>query len=371
MPRILAPYPTKVEQRKGKQLPDGRLKFREMARAARKEYDVHWPQFVAVDTETTGVGFYDRAFCTTLTWRAPHDHGGGLRNWYFEMDVDGAYDDLEYILEDVAHRGHMVFHNARFDIQKLILAGVLERDKLDHSRIHDTEAQAHLLDPLQPKKLKQLAEKYLGETTNEAKRLAQVRRTLGLTVEDGYDPLPRWVVMPYALKDTEFTLRLHEMLYPQLMATGDGLPELYAHEQELMLVLLDMEAAGMRVDLAYLDKAIATYQSLERRHERDLFEMTGENFNPNSNEQLAAHLIARGHELPLTEKGQPRVDKMTLLETGDDLAKTLLELRAVQKTLHTYLEPMHREQRDGLIHAGLRQHGARTGRFSSGAASNN
>lgn len=384
MPRILAPFPTRAQQRKGKPLPDGKLKFGEMADNACAQYDVHWPQYVAIDTETTGVGYYDRAFCATVTWRAPVDHGGELCSWYFELDDPRGHEFLRGLVSDVARRGHMVFHNARFDIQKLILAGVLERGTLDHSRIHDTEAQAHLLDPLQPKGLKALARKYLNEDTNEDAVLRKVRSSLGLKKEDGFDPIPRPVLMRYALKDSEFTLRLYEVLWPLLVDAGDGLPELYAHEQELMLVLLDMEAKGMRVDLAYLDATITEYREKVRTGEERLAVIVGapigeeeDQFNPASNQQLAAYLVARGHELPLTEKGQPKVDKTSLLATGDELATTILDLRSDQKTLNTYLLAIKREQRCapgaqyGLIHAGLRQHGASTGRFSSGAASNN
>jgi hypothetical protein len=43
------------------------------------------PTVVAVDTETHGLGWFDRAFCATVTWAADPESPGCLRSGYFRV----------------------------------------------------------------------------------------------------------------------------------------------------------------------------------------------------------------------------------------------------------------------------------------------
>lgn len=333
------------------------------------------PRAIAVDTETTGFTWYDTAFCATVAW----DTGDGVQSHYFELEYEP--DLLGPLAEMLARTDTLVFHNAKFDLQKLIAAGVLQRSDLSSRRIEDTEGMYHLLDPFSEKKLKVLAERLLGEHTSEAKAIGAAKKAIqkeykkehGKTLyskDIGYHMLPRPILYPYALKDAEFTYRLYEQLAPRITGT---LGPLYAREKELILVLLDVEAKGMRVDLEYVDSTIKDLNGKIMVREHTIEDITGKKvwypersgqktpegcFNPNAWQQVQEAFKARGVEIPDTKEE-------TLAAVGDDLAEAIVKLRGDKKLLNTYMMNIRKEQRDGIIHPGFKVFQPKTGRMSS------
>jgi DNA polymerase I-like protein with 3'-5' exonuclease and polymerase domains len=309
-------------------------------------------KYVAIDTETEGVEWEHRPFCMTATWR---DSEGELVSHYYELSESDDYSEANKVLRMA---DYLVMHNAKFDLQKLILVGLLDLGGLQSDRIHNTECIAHLLDEQRLKGLKFLAREILGEDTDEEKVLAQARRDNKLTKADGYDKLPREVVIPYAIKDTEYTLRLFETLYPQLQKHKDLLA-LYAQEQRLELVLLHMETMGMALDMEYLEGAVKQYAMNILQTELDIQDIAGEDFNPNSPKQVIDWFLANGIALEGTARE-------VLEPVSHPLAEKILHLRDLKKVHGTYLKPMLQEQRNGILHPNFRQHGTKTGRMSSG-----
>jgi DNA polymerase-1 len=252
-----------------------------------------------------------------------------------------------------------VFHNPKFDIQKLVLIELISRSDVSAERIEDTEACSHLLDEHRLKGLKFLARELLGEETDEDEVLKVERRKLKLKKEDGYHLLPREVIMPYALKDAEFTLRLWELLRPEI-AKSEDLDALYRHEMELSLTLMDMEAKGMGVDVPYVEASAKEYNTRILAQRILIQDMTGnEDFNPNSPKQILEAFAELGIELEAT-------NKLSLRGEEHPLAKAILELRSLAKMHGTYLLAILNEQRDGKMHPWFRQHKPVTGRLASG-----
>ncbi|MDE2098619.1 MAG: hypothetical protein KGL39_15300, partial [Patescibacteria group bacterium] len=160
------------------------------------------PSVIGVDTETEGVAFYDRAFCVTVAWKTT---GGEYAAHYIELvDEDHSAVAREILLGSPT----WVFHHAKFDLHKLLLAGVLGRHEIRTDRIEDTEALAHLDDEHRRKGLKYLARELLGDGTDEEAALKTAMRKAKLKLEEGYHLLPREVLIPYAKKDPVLTLRL-------------------------------------------------------------------------------------------------------------------------------------------------------------------
>lgn len=333
------------------------------------------PSLVAFDTETTGLGFYDEPFGATVTWRRP---SGELQSGYFELEDEKAREALSAVLWAAPT---WVGHNLKFDLQKGLLAGVITRPEIDTRVLHDTQTIYHLLDENGRKALKELAVRVLNyddtieveirsgpnkgtkkKVPKEQHKLNAVRRKLKLTKDDGYHLLPREVLIPYALRDTEFTLRLYEQLWPQLRRKGEDVLAWYALEMQLTLDLLDMEAEGLTLDMEYLDATASEWGVRVMELQQRLCGITGNpEFNPNSNPQLAAAFKARGLDLENTQA-------KTLEGLDDELAVTLLEYRGAFKVYGTYLRAMQRDQRGGVVHPSFNQTGARTGRLSSGSA---
>lgn len=308
---------------------------------------------VAVDTETTGVAYFDRPFCASIAFRWS---GGELVSKFVDLDHEEEAAALKNLLVEA---DELVFHNAKFDMQKLALVGLFDPNQRDPLTVHDTEALAHLLDEHRPKKLKVLARDVLGYETDEAEAIKAARKEHKLTAKDGYDKLPREVIIPYALKDAEYTLELFELFWPQLCEHED-LMRLYRTEQKLTFALLDMEKNGMALDLGYVESTAKTYNSRALAQELMIRDMTGdEEFNPNSPKQVTEAFAKLGIEVEGT-------GKEVLTGVDHPLAQSILNLRTLRKMHSTYLKPMLVEQRDGVIHPSFRQHGTKTGRMSSG-----
>jgi hypothetical protein len=340
------------------------------------------PSVIAIDTETTGVAWTDVPFCATLTYRAPD---GQLVSGYVDLESDGWEERRDLLREILMWVPAWVFHNAKFDLAKLDQIAALPA--LDKVTIEDTQPLAALLDENRRLALKVLAVEELGiEDTVEVEvksgpnkgktklvpreqhHLNAVRRKLKLKKEDGYHLLPREVLIPYAIRDTELTLLLYEKLRPRLPA---DLEEVYAEEIELTSVLRRMEANGVGVDVGYLSTTLEEYGAKVMELWMTLVDITRKpDFNPNSVPQLKAAFKLFGVTLDSTDKAAMRdlLANTKIDPSARELAETLHEYREAEKVYTTYLRSLADEQRDGVWHPWFNSIGPRTGRMSSSTA---
>lgn len=353
--------------------------LRTRAGRAWQEFSQDQPPIVAVDTETTGLEFYDEPFAATLSWRDPT---GALKNAYLPLEGPGKPLALEVLSEILEMAPAWVFHNAKFDLQKLKLIGVIDAAQIERADLHDTQTIYTLLDENDRKGLKYLAVKILKyddtikvpyktkgregeyrEISREKYELDEARRRLKLTKDDGYHLLPRRVIVPYALRDTDFTLRLYEKLMPALERKGDpDLLRLYANSMRLKRAFLRMEEDGLALDLDFLQTKASEYGIRVMEGWNRLVELTGApDFNPNAPAQVMDVLNARGLYPEDTQAG-------TLKKLDDEFVRALLQYRGDKKIHKTYLVGLLNAQRDGIVHPHFNDDGARTGRTSSGAA---
>lgn len=338
-----------------------RFKWGEWAAAMFEQFKLDAPDIVAVDTETSGIAFHDAAFCVTASWRAPD---GTLTSAYFDVDEDESGTRAEMVRQMLGGTPTWVFHNAKFDLQKLALGGMLPDGPLC---LHDTQTIFNLINENERKALKILAKSILGEETDEDEKLKVVRRKLKLTKDDGYHLLPREVVVPYAMKDTEFTLRLFETLWPRflkLVELDPPLMDVYQEEIAVSEVLRKWEANGIALDLEYLQSTTDEYSIKVMEGWGRIQKLTGvtDPKFPNSPQQLLRAFSERGFELENTQEA-------TIAKLDDDLARELLQYRSDKKMHKTYLKGLLDEQVDGVVHPWFNPTGARTGRMSSGSAS--
>jgi DNA polymerase-1 len=306
---------------------------------------------LAIDTETTGVGWHDQAFMVSVAT--------DTETLVFDKrNTSGTQwqDDLLRVNRMLREATHIIMHNAKFDLQKLISIGF--DSYLFATKFEDTQAIAHLIDEKQSTSLKYLARVVLGEETDEDEVLKVWRRKNKLKKEDGYEPIPNEILAPYAAKDAEFTLRLYKTLWPRL---PKDLHDLYNMEKSLTWALLNVEAQGMSIDKAYVTDKRREYGDRIYKLKQRIGELVGKEFNPQSHQQVLHALSERGFVVSSTSKD-------ALREVDDELARLILELRECNKIKATYFDALHEEARDGILHPNFRQHGTRTGRMSSGAA---
>ncbi len=154
------------------------------------------------------------------------------------------------------------------------------------------------------------------------------------------------------------------------LLVANGLADLHdTVEVPLVRVLARMEVAGIRVDVAELERIADRMAEEAARLEREIADIAGHPFNVNSTPQLRVVLY---DELRLVPGRKTKTGYSTDAATLESLRGThpiidpLLEYREVEKLRSTYGRTLLAEvATDGRIHASFRQTVARTGRLSS------
>ncbi len=255
----------------------------------------------------------------------------------------------------------MVLQNAKFDLHTFRHNGGIT---LPRSQLHETKAMAHLVAPRGPQGLKPMADKYIdaraGMLGNQLDKAMMVNRWTWATVP--YDFEPYWA---YGALDPVITARLAELFWPKVQPYR----ELYELELAVQWIVTDMEARGIRIDVDYCRAHLADLRGKIAAEEAELREEYGLE-NPGSTLQVASALAAAGVTLTArTEKGALQVDEKVLkhlvAETGNDLARRLLDLRVMMKHANTYFGNfVDYADSDGFLHSSINTLGARTGRMS-------
>lgn len=321
--------------------------------------------FVSIDTETdspsptrarlVGLSFSVKAgeaFYLPLG----HDYPGAPA----QILVDKALPLVAEVLAD--ERIKKIGQNIKYDYIILHRAGVPLRG-LDK----DTMVLSYLLEPNWGKhNLDKLALTYLQTKTIPYEAVTgkgKNQMTMNAVAVEK--------VVPYACQDADLALRLSTFLWPRVVAKG--LDTLYREiELPLIEVLADMEMAGVKVDEAALHALSRELETQLGELERKIFELSGEEFNLNSSQQLAHVLF---HKLQLTPSRRTKITKKysTSLDILKDLAplhplaQYALEYRQLAKLKSTYADalPLLINPATGRIHTSYNQTVAATGRLSS------
>ncbi len=140
-------------------------------------------------------------------------------------------------------------------------------------------------------------------------------------------------------------------------------------ELPLLPILAEMELRGVRVDRAALSEIDSEVTRLLSDLERQVFELSGAEFNINSNPQLGKVLF-EDLRLPVVRKTKtgPSVDQEVLekLSGQHPLPHLILEYRSLSKLKGTYLDALPAlVEADGRIHTSFNQAVTATGRLSS------
>ena len=173
----------------------------------------------------------------------------------------------------------------------------------------------------------------------------------------------------YAATDAEVIFRLQERLLPQLKQTG--LLQLFVDvEIPLIDVLVAIERNGITLDPRQLYSQGEEIKEELESLEKNLYEMAGEEFNPNSPKQVRMILFERlGLPIITSTKTGPSTSAHVLskLARHHALPSKLIEYRELQKLLNTYIKrlPQAIDAQTGRIHTSFHQASTATGRLSS------
>jgi len=245
---------------------------------------------------------------------------------------------------------------------------VLKREGLELKGIDcDSMVLSYLLEPNQGKhNLDRLALEHLKLKTVKYNDIVGKGKS-----EVTMNSVPIDQVTPYACQDADLALRLSLLLAPQVQK--EGLGELYDQlERPLIPVLAEMEMAGIAIDAPALRLLSAEMEKDMERLRKKVFDITSEEFNLNSPQQLA-HILFEKLKLPASRKTKITKGYSTGMDVLQDLARKfpvaqhVLEYRQLKKLKSGYADslPLLINPLTGRIHTSFNQTVAATGRLSS------
>ncbi|MDP7239781.1 MAG: DNA polymerase I [Dehalococcoidia bacterium] len=175
----------------------------------------------------------------------------------------------------------------------------------------------------------------------------------------------------YAAADADLTLRLKGLLAEDLRR--EGLWVLFNDmEMPLLPLLLDMEQAGVLLDLGLLRDLSYTLGAETSRLETDIYAAVGQRFNINSSQQLG-RVLFDGLGLPRSKRTKTGYSTdAAVLEglrssgEGHPVIPLLLDYRMLTKLKSTYVDSLPGlVDEEGRVHTSFNQTGTATGRLSS------
>ncbi len=258
----------------------------------------------------------------------------------------------------------LVAHNGKFD------RTVLHRYGIGFAPTpRDTMLEHYCIDAAARHGLKELSEQLLGyrmirfeDVAGEPERGKPEPTLAGKDLK---------LVCDYAAEDADFTLRLDDILRPQVPVAQPPLPNVLSDvEEPLVKILIDMEREGVKID----EEALKAYG---RELDREILSLTQQilsyadpGFNPDSPKQLGALLFGKlglqgGKK---TSSGQFSTDEKTLSKLVGEhpIIPLILEYRACTKLKSTYVDKLPTLiDENGRVHTTYSQSFAETGRLSS------
>lgn len=308
---------------------------------------------VAFDTETDSV---DAHICKLVGFSFAVEGG---KAWY----VEGSLIDIFRPLFSDASKT-LVGHNVKFDRTVLQRYGIGMA-----SHPHDTMLAHYCLDAAARHGMDALARRYLSYRTIPIEKLIGEKER-GKT-QLSMAALKPEEILDYAAEDADVTLKLDEVLRP-LVAEAGASTALEKSEEPLIKILIGMERAGVKIDVAALkeygrelDKGILSCA-------QTIHSYADPGFNPDSPKQLGELLFGKLKLDPRsarrTQTGQYSTDEKTLskLVGLHPVVQAVLDYRACSKLKSTYVDKLPTLiDADGRVHTTYSQAFTETGRLSS------
>ena len=285
-----------------------------------------------------------------------HRGGGNLNN-------EKVIDFLDKMLK---LNKKYVFANAIYDMEWLNSHDSRLAFTIDHC-IYDIQGIEHLIDENKLKySLDSMAKRYLKKSKYEVELERAVQAEFGkrAKVKDSLWRLHANYVAEYAKEDALLTLQIFQK--QQEIIKKEEIESIVEFESKLINLLFHMRKQGVRINI---NKAEELYDTLEKKqaqvHAR-LNKLGGGEVNVWANASLKQAYDKNKIEYNYTAKGTPSFTATWLESQVDDISKSILEVRKLDKIRNTFIKNMILEKAVGdRIYCNFNPHGTVTGRFSS------
>ena len=333
---------------------------------------------VCVDTETTSLDPQQAGLCGVSLAVRPgeacyipcgHRRGDGL-NFDFSEKGDGneaiaqlleavVLAALKPLLEDDSIL--KVGQNLKYD------AAIFLRRGIRLNAIDDTMLMSYALEGgLHGHGMDELSELHIGHTPisySEVTGKGKDKITFDCVAVDA--------ATKYAAEDADVTLRLWRILKPRLLQT-QKMAVYETLERPLVMVLADMERAGIMIDSKLLQKLSNDFAKQQAALETEIHALAGQEFNIGSPKQLGEILFDKmklegGRK---TKTGAWSTDSDVLEDVaaqGVPMAQKVLAWRGLAKLRGTYTEalPGYINPKTGRVHTSYAMASTSTGRLAS------
>jgi len=306
-----------------------------------------------MQAEIVGLSFAIRA---GEAWYVPvgHDYMGAPD----QLARDDVLSALKPILENPAIGKigqHLKYDMHVLENYGIVLNGIVF-DTMLASYVRDATATRHNMDDM--------AAHYLGVKTTKFEEIAG-KGVKQLT----FNQVDVEKAAHYAAEDADITLRLHDILAPQLIAEPKLESVFRDIEMPLVPILQAMEHRGVLIDTQMLATQSRDLGERMLALEKQVYELAGQEFNLASPKQLG-HILYEKLGIPVPKKtatGQYSTAEDVLEQLEHPLPKLLLEHRSLAKLKSTYTDklPELLDRKTGRVHTSYHQAVTATGRLSS------
>ena len=277
-----------------------------------------------------------------------------------QLDRDWVLEQLKPLLEDPSLP--KIGQNLKYDANVLVKYGIvvdgISFDTMLESYVLDSAGSRHDMDTLSQA---HLGHKPVAYTEVAGKGKAQVT----------FDKVDIDTGGHYAAEDADITLRLHNVLMPNV-TRQPKLHRIFTElEMPLVGVLSRIESNGVLIDDAMLLQQSQQLAMSMQDAEKRAYELAEGEFNLASPKQIQEVLYDKMN-LPVlkkTPKGAPSTAEEVLQELAEEheLPRLILEHRSLGKLKSTYTDklPTMINSRTGRVHTSYHQAVTATGRLSS------
>ena len=322
--------------------------------------------YVAIDTETNSIKpFSSKLIGISLSWSEgkacyiPILHSD-LNPEFNQLKKDIIASVLNPILEDDTIL--KVGQNIKFDEIVLFSNGFSKIKSID-----DTMLMSYtLFAGLHNHNLDLLCKLYLGFEKIKYKDIVGTGKKEISFSEVSIDEATK-----YSCEDADFTLRLWNK-FRKFLAENKLMSVYYNIEKPLVNVISDMEIEGIKVDNDKLKNLSKEFKDDIIKLQKQIYLLSGEEFNINSTKQLAVVLfenLSLPHKKKNKSGGFSTNSEVleTLEDEGFEIAKLILKWREINKLKNTYTDSLilNINENTKRIHTTFQMTGAQTGRLSS------
>jgi len=289
----------------------------------------------------------------------PFKHNLKTDNKFKNLDIKSCLPILKKILEEESII--KIGHNIKYD--KIVLSNI----GINVNPIDDTMLLSYVLDAGKLRhNLDDLAKIYLNHETIKYKDVVGVGKK-----EKTFDEVSINEAYIYAAEDADITFKLYKILKKRIIS--EKLLSVYELiEKPLIDILVKIEKVGIKIDIKKLKDLRLVFQKKLSKIEKEIFKLSGIEFNIASPKQLGEVLFDKmsidGGRKGKSGSYSTNVDVLENLSyQGHDIATYLLEWRQISKLINTYTNSLISEvnNKTSRIHTSYSMAATSTGRLSS------